>query len=62
MMLRRHLRPGIGAAKRTQMAHDAFTDRLSDYIDDEVGDEERRQIDAHLLTCADCRTRRRGSP
>jgi hypothetical protein len=38
------------------MANDAFTGRLSDYIDDEVGDEERRSIDAHLLTCADCRT------
>ncbi len=38
------------------MAHDAFTDRLSDYIDDEVSDDERRQIDAHLLTCAECRT------
>ena len=25
------------------MANDAFTDRLSDYIDDEVGDEERRR-------------------
>ena len=38
------------------MANDAFTDRLSDYIDDEVGGEERRLIDAHLLTCAACRT------
>jgi anti-sigma factor RsiW len=38
------------------MAHDAFTDRLSDYIDDEVGAEERRLIDAHLESCADCRT------
>ena len=44
-MLRRHLRPGIGAARGLQMAPDAFTDRLSDYIDDEVSDEERRQID-----------------
>ena len=57
MMLRRHLRPGIGAAiEDFTWPHDAFTDRLSDYIDDEVSDEERRQIDAHLLTCAECRT------
>ncbi|HEX2457142.1 MAG TPA: zf-HC2 domain-containing protein [Vicinamibacterales bacterium] len=36
--------------------HDAFTDRLSDYLDDEdLGDAERREIASHLETCAECR-------
>lgn len=36
--------------------HDAFTDRLSDYLDDEdLGDSERREIAAHLEGCAECR-------
>ena len=36
------------------MTTDAFTDRLSDYIDDEITGAERAVIDAHLATCADC--------
>src|SRR6476661_311378 len=36
--------------------HDAFTDRLSDYLDDEdLGDRERREIAVHLEGCAECR-------
>jgi hypothetical protein len=36
---------------------DAFTDRLSDYLDDEdVSAAERAAIEAHLATCASCRT------
>jgi tetratricopeptide (TPR) repeat protein len=39
------------------MAQDDFTDRLSDYLDDEdVSPAERRSIEAHLATCAGCRT------
>jgi hypothetical protein len=35
---------------------DAFTDRLSEYLDDEDLDRrERREIEAHLRTCAGCR-------
>jgi hypothetical protein len=36
------------------MTTDAFADRLSDYIDDEITAAERAVIDAHLATCADC--------
>jgi anti-sigma factor RsiW len=36
------------------MTTDAFTDRLSDYIDDEIPGTERAAIEAHLATCADC--------
>jgi len=37
--------------------HDAFVDRLSDYLDDEELDvSERAAIEAHLATCASCRT------
>lgn len=35
---------------------DSFTDRLSEYLDDELSFEERAQIDAHLRTCGACRT------
>jgi hypothetical protein len=36
---------------------DAFTDRLSDYLDDEeMGAAERAGIEAHLATCGSCRT------
>ena len=35
---------------------DAFTDRLSDYLDDEdIGTAERTAIEAHLTTCRECR-------
>jgi anti-sigma factor RsiW len=37
--------------------HDPFVDRLSDYLDGEDLDaSERAAIDAHLATCASCRT------
>jgi hypothetical protein len=36
--------------------HDAFTDRLSDYLDGEdLNDADRREIASHLETCAECR-------
>ena len=61
MMLRRHLRPGIGAARGLQMANDAFTDRLSDYIDDEVS---RRGASPDRRASSLCAVpdRRRGAP
>ncbi|MEN3336642.1 MAG: hypothetical protein V7647_318 [Acidobacteriota bacterium] len=37
------------------MANDAFTSRLSDYVDDEIDRAERREIEAHLANCAECR-------
>ena len=36
------------------MTTDAFTDRLSDYIDNEIAPADRAAIDAHLATCAEC--------
>jgi hypothetical protein len=38
------------------MKTDAFTNRLSDYLDDELSSSERVSIDAHLKDCDDCRT------
>jgi anti-sigma factor RsiW len=34
--------------------HEEFTDKLSDYLDDELTPEERRLVDAHLSACTDC--------
>jgi putative zinc finger protein len=34
--------------------HDPWTDRLSDYLDDELPDGERRAVAAHLAGCALC--------
>jgi hypothetical protein len=34
--------------------HDPWTDRLSDYLDDELPDAERRAVAAHLAGCARC--------
>jgi anti-sigma factor RsiW len=31
-----------------------WTDRLSEYLDDELGPEERQAVEAHLLRCATC--------
>ena len=33
---------------------DTFTDRLSDYLDDELSASERAGVEAHLATCRDC--------
>lgn len=33
---------------------DLYTDRLSDYLDDELGEAERLEMEAHLRTCAEC--------
>jgi putative zinc finger protein len=35
--------------------HGQFSDRLSEYLDDELDAEDRASIDAHLATCSDCR-------
>lgn len=37
------------------MTTDAFTDRLSEYLDDELSVDERRRMSDHLTVCADCR-------
>ena len=34
--------------------NDQWTDRLSEYLDGELDDAERRALEAHLATCADC--------
>jgi anti-sigma factor RsiW len=34
--------------------HEEWTDRLSDYLDNELEDGERAAVDAHLRACADC--------
>src|SRR6266516_4772009 len=34
---------------------DQWTDRLSEYLDDELGAAERTALDAHLASCAECR-------
>ena len=36
--------------------HDEWTDRLSDYVDEELGAEERARLEEHLTGCAECRT------
>ena len=38
------------------MASDDFTDRLSEYLDDELSSGERAVIDAHLASCPECRS------
>ncbi len=38
------------------MTHDLWTDRLSEYLDDELNAEERRDLDAHLQQCDQCST------
>lgn len=37
------------------MTNDRWTDRLSEYLDDELASGERAALEAHLGTCADCR-------
>jgi anti-sigma factor RsiW len=34
--------------------HEEWTDKLSDYLDGELADEERRAVDAHVRGCAEC--------
>ncbi len=34
---------------------DSWTDRLSEYVDDELDADTRAAVDAHLTTCGDCR-------
>ncbi|MGH7511990.1 MAG: zf-HC2 domain-containing protein, partial [Gemmatimonadales bacterium] len=34
--------------------HDPWTDRLSDYLDDELDAGERDMLDSHLRKCAEC--------
>ena len=38
------------------MTSDDFTDRLSEYLDDELSAAERGEMDAHLSSCAECRS------
>ena len=38
------------------MTQDIWTERLSEYVDDELDTGERVVLEAHLDTCADCRT------
>jgi hypothetical protein len=35
--------------------HDVWTNRLSDYIDEELAADERRSVEGHLSTCDECR-------
>lgn len=38
------------------MTTDAFTDRLSEYLDGELSPVERAAVDAHLVSCPQCRS------
>jgi len=38
------------------MTTDAFTDRLSEYLDGELSPAERAAVDAHLVICPECRS------
>jgi hypothetical protein len=38
------------------MVMDQWTDRLSEYLDDELAANERREMEAHLSGCVSCRT------
>jgi anti-sigma factor RsiW len=40
----------------TMGTEDSFTDRLSEYLDDEMSAAERAELEAHLAGCAACRT------
>lgn len=39
----------------TMNDHDLWTDRLSDYMDDELSVQERTAVDQHIADCGDCR-------
>ena len=34
--------------------HEEWTDKLSEYLDDELSPEERYAVESHLLGCAAC--------
>ncbi len=38
------------------MSHDRYTERLSEYLDDELSAPERRELEQHLDGCTPCRT------
>jgi tetratricopeptide (TPR) repeat protein len=38
------------------MTTDSFTDRLSEYLDEELSSPERAAVDAHLAQCVECRS------
>lgn len=37
-----------------ELLHPEWTDRFSDYLDDELGDEEREAVERHVRECAPC--------
>src|SRR5262249_10007850 len=39
---------------RGMTVHDEWTDKLSEYLDGELSEDERRAVEAHLHGCADC--------
>ena len=41
---------------RNDTQHDAYIERLSDYIDGELDPRERADVDRHLTVCDECRT------
>ena len=45
------------ARAKNDMTTDPFTDRLSEYVDDELDARERASVEAHLAGCAECRRR-----
>jgi anti-sigma factor RsiW len=48
--------PGLVPARSRRRRIDCVdvVERVSDYLDDALGDDERRHIDQHLEACADC--------
>ena len=46
----------------TSPAHDPWQDRLSDYLDSELREEEREALETHLAGCAVCRGARMRPP
>src|SRR5256885_5541795 len=46
---------GISSAEGVILMNDRWTDRLSEYLDGELGAADSTALEAHLPTCADCR-------